>query len=137
MIETIKEDKGDDIEEEYYDEDDTQDEDLTFDELLQKYSDYYQVLSKKEKQLKKRSLIDPDTSKLLIMLDQVVVQKKEEKIKAKIAAKQLKDKRKASILKAQQDSQFVDAKRTSNMTSNSTISAPMGNVPVTGLESLD
>ena len=41
MIETIKEDKGDDIEEEYYDEDDTQDEDLTFDELLQKYSDYY------------------------------------------------------------------------------------------------
>ena len=41
MIETIKEDKGEDIEEEYYDEDDTQDEDLTFDELLQKYSDYY------------------------------------------------------------------------------------------------
>ena len=41
MIETIKEDKGDDIEEEYYDEDDTQDEDLTFDELLQKYNDYY------------------------------------------------------------------------------------------------
>lgn len=109
MIETIKEDKGDDIEEEYYDEDDTQDEDLTFDELLQKYNDYYQVLSKKEKQLKKRSLIDPDTSKLLIMLDQVVVQKKEEKIKAKIAAKQLKDKRKANMLKAQQDFQFVDA----------------------------